>query len=342
LFKSTISRLRIIGLTAGLGLAATQAQAFTITATFDPTITGASNAADIEGAINQVTGVYDSLFTNPETVNIYFELGTSNGDLGESRSSRYRYTYADYVDLLTADSTANPANNVLATAVANLPFGNTPATTGRPYVVTTSAQGRAIGDAADPGVLGSDAVAGDGNYDGIVYLDAVPGELSWGSTTGPDQYSGISTIFHEVDEVLGVGGPGSTIGGPLVLSMGDEDLYRYDWITGHPSFTADPSVYSYFSIDGGAHYWQFFNQDPGGDRADWAVFSCGEHFIQNAFGCLGKNALTLRRNSVESIAFQAVGYNLSAAAPEPRGWAIAIAGLALLGAAARRRRLATA
>jgi hypothetical protein len=336
LFKIVLGGPRIAALAAGLCLASTQAHALTINATFDPTITSSPDAAQIESDINQVVGAY-SMFSNPTTVNIYFKLGTSGGDLGQSRVPLYRYTYGEYTGMLAADSAAHPDNGVLATAVANLPFGNSPATTGRPFVIDGPAGGRALGDSSAVGYLGADGVNGHGTFDGMVSLDAIPGDLAWSGPVGPDQYSAISTIFHEVDEVLGIGGGvGSTIGGPFVRSLGTEDLYRYDWFNpGLPSFTADPSAISYFSIDGGAHYWQFFNQDPGGDRSDWAGYSyCSPAYIQDAFGCPGAPDTWLKRNSVESVALQAIGYNL---VPEPGTWALMITGFGLMGLALRRR-----
>jgi hypothetical protein len=240
--------------------------------------------------------------------------------------------------MLAADSAAHPYNNVLATAVANLPFGNSPATTGRPFVIDGPAGARALGDNTAVGYLGADGVNGHGTFDGMVSVDAVPGEVAWSGPVGSGQYSAITTLFHEIDEVLGVGGGvGSTIGGPFVRSLGTEDLYRYDWFTGLPSFTADPNAISYFSIDGGAHYWQFFNQDPSGDRSDWAGYSyCAPEYIQDAYGCPGAPDNWLARDSVESVALQAIGYNL---VPEPGTWALMIAGFGLMGLALRRRGL---
>jgi hypothetical protein len=311
-------------------VAAAPGQAMSVVATFDPSITSDPNAAQIEAAINQVDSFY-SRFTNPITVSIYFKIDPNLVDLGTSRPTLARYTYSEYVNLISAASAAHPGNHALATAVANLPYGNTPATTGKAFVRTTSASGRALGDATDVGALGADGVFGHGSFDGIVTLDGFPGDLSYGAV-GPNQYSGISTIFHEVDEILGVGGPGSTLG-RSAPAMGQEDLYRYDWFTGLPSYTTDPNAVSYFSIDGGVHYWQFFNQDPGGDYADWAGYTgCAPQFVQDAFGCTGNQAV--RPREAEMVALQAIGYNV----PEPATWAMMLLGFGLIGAGARRAR----
>jgi hypothetical protein len=337
--KISVRNRVLSGLAGAIALAAaSQGHAMTVVATFDPSITNDPNAAQIEASINQALGFY-SHFSNPITVSIYFKTDPNLPDLGTSRPTLSRYTYSDYVDLITAASAANPSNTVLATAVANLPYGNTPATTGLPFVRTTSASGRALGDPTDVGAYGADGIFGHGSFDGIVTLDGYPGDLSYGHV-GPNQYSGITTIFHEVDEILGVGGAGSSLG-RSAPAMGQEDLYRYDWFTGLPSYTTDPNAISYFSIDGGYHYWQFFNQDPNGDYADWAGYSyCDPEFVQDSFGCPGNQAVFLNLNAPEVVALQAIGYNL--AVPEPATWAMLLLGFGVIGAGLRRGRRAIA
>jgi hypothetical protein len=320
-------------------LAASQAEAVTVVATFDPSITSAPNAAQIENAINKVDSFY-SVFTNPVTVNIYFKLDAIPGDLGTSSPVLERYTYGQYTALLTSASQAQHGNQVLATAVANLAYGNTPATTGLGFVRTTSASGRALGDATDLGVMGADGVIGDGNFDGIVRITNDPGLVSWGAV-GPNQYSAITTAFHEVDEVLGIGGPGSTEGRNRP-AMGQLDLYRYDWFSGLPSYSAapDPNAVDYLSVDGGWTALQVFNADPAGDSGDWAGwfpsgFYCSPENVQDGFGCSGDQAVNLGYGSIEVTALQSIGYNLSV--PEPATWMLVILGLGMAGAAVRRR-----
>jgi hypothetical protein len=119
-------------------------------------------------------------------------------------------------------------------------------------------------------------------------------------------------ILHETDEVLGIGGSGSTIGGGP--AVGDLDLYRYS-APGVRSYTTNPNAISYFSIDGGNTVLSYFNQTSGADYADWLSNPIPNGFnpqVQDAFGEPGTNP-SLGPN--ELLAFNAIGYQVTA--PEP-------------------------
>jgi hypothetical protein len=334
------------GLTGALALAwAAPGQALTIIPTFEASVTGASNAAEIEAAINRVTRTYD-MFSNPVTVRIDFQLRDLGGNGGASYSSDYFTPFAPYRTRLFNDAAAHPENQVLALALANSVWGNTPASVGVDYINTAAADRRALGAAAAVGTLGADRVLGHGNFDGIVYLDNFsPDEYSFTETVGPNQDSGLDVLYHEVDEVLGIGGNGSTLNwyanGVNIDQIGPLDLYRY--AAPHtPSFTTDPYAISYFSIDGGVHGWEYFNQYPAGDYGDWGRFACndGLHYIQEWTGCDGEPFVPFSRYSPESVALQAIGYNLGM--PEPATWTMLILGMGMTGHAARRRLRASA
>jgi hypothetical protein len=107
-------------------LAVTQpAVALTITATFDSSITGAANAAQVEGAIHAAIGTIDSLYSNAGTVALVFSQAA--GDfLGQSSTADYSLSYGAYTADLQAVSGHEPTNTVLSAAVANLASGNKP------------------------------------------------------------------------------------------------------------------------------------------------------------------------------------------------------------------------
>ena len=99
-------------------------------------------------------------------------------------------------------------------------------------------------------------------------------------------------------------------------------------------------VNSYFSIDGGKTKIIGFNQNSNGDFGDLGP-ACGSSTgigqnIQNAFNCMGPmEAYTA--TSPEFAMMNAIGWN-PAPVPEPETYAMMLAGLGLLGVAARRRK----
>jgi hypothetical protein len=318
--SGSMKRRLLGGLAGAVALAAaSQGHALTIVGTFDSTITGAANAAQIEAAINSAMQFYDNTFTNPVSVDIKFKLG---GGLGGSTTSLYGTSYAGYTGALALDAAANPQNTVLQTAVANLAFANV-----KPKIAATSADFRALGYTGAPGAV-------DGTFDGVITLNA--NIMNFTDTVDPSLYPANPVIQHEIDEVLGVGGPGSLVNQPFgPLYMGAEDLYRYS-APHTASFTTDPNATSYFSYDGGVTNIRGFNQGPNGDYADWVTDCNGAQFVQDWQGCPGKPQIGLNLNSPEVLALQAIGYNIGV--PEPSAWALMITGLGLMGAALRRRR----
>jgi hypothetical protein len=322
---------------------AAPSRALTIVPTFDASITNLPNAAAVEAAINQVAQTY-RMFSNPAKVSIDFQLGDLGGPGGASLTTLYVSAYSDYEGLaLALDAAAHPWNHVLATAQANLAFGNS-----ADFIVSTSANFRALGYIGTDGLLGSDGF-NDGTFDGIVLLDAASvqaGLYTFTPSVGPGQFSGLDVLYHEVDEVLGIGGDGSFLNfvanGVDFDAIGPLDPYRYDYFTGLKSYTTDPNTISYFSVDGGNTRIAPFNQinPPGffGDYGDWGRFACddGLNSIQEWAGCSGEPYLPFTSDGWESTALQSIGYNM---VPEPGTWALLILGLGAAGAVMRRRRL---
>jgi hypothetical protein len=311
------------------------AAALTITPFFDSTITGAANEAQVEDAINGAIGTIDSLYSNTGTVGIVFNQA-SGSFLGQSSSVDYNSSYANYVSALTAVSHSEPGNTVLSSAIAHLSSGNKPGSGGS--VLLTSADARvALGMSGASGCFNSGGafVNTCGQvYDGVVTL-TTSFTLNYGTTAVAGQYSAISTVEHEINEILGGGGQGSVLNaiaaGDTALNndVGALDLYRYS-APGVKSFSTSSGASSYFSVDGGTTNIVGFNQSSGGDLADFSTNNNVQSAFSNSGGFPAYNAFSPEFTMLESI-----GYN--GVVPEPASLAMLVTGLAGLRAARRRR-----
>jgi len=251
------------------------ASALTILADFGTSITGASNAAQVEGAINAAIANIEAQFSTPGSISIYF--GQAAGSfLGQSQTTDSFLTYNSYKNYLTAASAAQPSNTVLASAVANLSSGNN--ANGSKLVAVTSADAKLALGLSSTGCFDSTGSfvngCGQTNF-GVITLSTTY-TLNFGTTAVPGLYSAINVMEHEIFEILGGGGQGTMLNAvaanfsPFNAAVGTLDFYRYS-APGTPSFTTSGSATSYFSVDGGVTNIIGFNQNSGGDYADWVT-----------------------------------------------------------------------
>lgn len=279
-----------------------------IHATFDSSITGNPNAAAIQATINQAISIYESLFSDPVTIEIRFRYATTepNGDpmpagrIAQSNFVYYTIPWNAYIDALRAD--ARTGNDNIATA--SLP-GSALSTNIQP----ASACGRAVGLDTPPSMFADGTVGNGGPYDGIVTLNS-SSPYQFTRPPAGSNYDAQRSFEHEIDEVIGLGSYLNISGNDLR----PQDLFSWS-STGHRNTSSSGT--RYFSINGGVTNIVNFNQDMQGDFGDWLSEGCPQMhpYVQNAFACTGQVS-DMTATSPEGINLDVIGYDV-VAAPSP-------------------------
>jgi hypothetical protein len=328
---------RGLGLLSGTALGALfvagqSTQALVITPTFGSSITGNVNAAAIEGAIDSAIGTIDGLYSNVVTVPVTFSYTpAAAGNLLSTSQFYFDESYSGYVNLLKADAAANPQNTVLATAIANLSKGND--SNGAKDLAVAGNQLTMLGVAS--AAMSTVNINSNQNF-------------AFTRPVSSSQFDLIGGLEHELDEVLGGGGAGSTlnsIAGSCVTDptgffcnkVGPTDLYRYS-APGSPSFTTNGAATAFLSVDGGVTDIVGLNQNSNGDYGDFTPPGAGAgQLIQNAFNSRGQDeAYTTASPEYEMLL--AIGWDpFAAVVTTPEPGTLALLGSSLLGFAAFRR-----
>ena len=285
-------------------LAVTEATTgLTIHPTLDSSITNHPNSAAIQATISRAISIWETLFSDPITIQIRFRYSTTTpnghpmpaGRIAQSNFVYYTIPWNTYINALRAD--ASTGNDNIANA--SLP-GSALSTNLRPG----SAAGRAVGLNTPPAMFADGTVGNGGPYDGIVTLNASSGYQFTRPPSGGN-FDAQRSFEHEVDEVIG-------LGSRLNLSGNDlrpQDLFSWS-SAGHRNITSSGT--RYFSTNSGVTNIVGFNQRPDGDFGDWLSAACPQPhpYVQNAFSCRGQSS-DISATSPEGINLDVIGYDLT-------------------------------
>src|SRR5260370_27327973 len=271
-------------------------------ATFDSPITGNRNAAAIEAMINRAISIYESLFSDPITIQIRFRYATTapngtplpQGAVALSNFVIYVIPWNTAVDALRAD--AKTSND-------NLAIARLPGSALSPNVKPSSANGRAVGGNTPPAMFANGTVGNGGPYDGIVTLNsAVPYQLT--RPPSANTYDAQRSTEHEIDEVMGLGSRLGHTG----TDLRPQDVFSWS-SPGVRNLTSSGT--RYFSINSGSINIVNFNQTPPRDFGDWLSTACPQAhaYVQNAFGCRGHSS-DVTATSPEGVNLDVIGYDL--------------------------------
>src|SRR5262245_10514759 len=214
----------------------------TIQPAFDSSITNNPNSAAIQATINRAISFYETLFSDPITIQIRFRYSTTapNGNpmpagrIAQSNYVYYAIPWNTYINALRAD--ARTGND--DTANASLP-GSALSTN----LLPSSAGGRAVGLNTPPAMFANGTVGNGGPYDGIITLNSSSGYQFTRPTSGGN-FDAQRGFEHEMDELIGLGSLLNLSGN----NLRPQDLFSWS-SAGHRNFTTSGA--RYFSINGG-------------------------------------------------------------------------------------------
>ena len=239
-----------------------------INPTFDNSVTSLANAAQIESAVNYAAQQFESLFSNPITINITVTAVPGTSTFGDSEfTTQTPYTYSQIRNALSSHLSGSAA----VAAIASLPATD-PTHGGTFEVNDAEAKALGLGAANDPASDGTFYFGTGFNYTFNPANRAVSGK-----------YDFIGVAEHEIAHIMG-----------RSCDLGESnyyqplDLFRYA-ASGQRSGTSTGPAY--FSIDGGQTNLDNFATTS--DLSDWASTSPYTPDSFNAFAEDGyENGLT--------------------------------------------------
>ena len=271
-----------------------------IHATFDSSITNNPNAAAIEAMINRGILIYESLFSDPITIEILYRYSTTapdgtalpQGTLSQSDSVIYGIPWDIYINALRAD--AKTSNDNIANA-------SLPGTALSGTIKPKGPNGRAVGLDTPPAMFANGTVGNGGPYDGIVTLNS-SAPFQFTRPVSANNFDAQNATEHETDEVIAFASHAD------VSNLRTQDLFS--WSSAGVRNIRSTGT-RYFSINGGFTNIVNFNQNPSMDLGDWLSAACPQAhpYVQNAAGCRGQSS-DIAATSPEGINLDVIGYDL--------------------------------
>ena len=193
--------------------------------TFDCSILNDPSSAAIQAMIMRAIAIYESLFSDPITIQIFFRYSTGGpapspspspsaspsaspspsacpsatpfppGVLSQSFFVPYDIPWNSFISALRADATTSNDN----TANASLP-GSALSTN----IAPSSANGRALGLNTLPAMFSDGTIGPGGPFDGIVTLNSAK-PFSFTRPLISGSFDAQRAVEHEIDEVMGLG-----------------------------------------------------------------------------------------------------------------------------------------
>jgi len=272
-----------------------RSEAMVINLTYDSSITGLTNAAQVEAAINLAAQVLDNLYTNVMTVNItvFFD---STIDLGQSQTDfTGNPTYSQITNYLRSARTTAAASNSVASLPANDP------TSGGTWWIPYS-EAKAFG-----GVFGI-STNRSGEDGQVRFASTVTYALNPTNRAVPFASDLIAVAEHEISEVLGRGYA-------LNYNLGAGGYMPYDLFRFTNSAARSLNVNAtnaYFSVDNGVtSLAPFFPDYTAGDPQDWQSRTLSDSY--DAFLTEGTEGYL---SYADLISLNVLGYKLNFRPPK--------------------------
>ncbi|MGB9473492.1 MAG: NF038122 family metalloprotease, partial [Candidatus Udaeobacter sp.] len=272
---------------------------------FDSSIINNPNAAAIEAMINRTISIYESLFSDPITIQIRFRYSSTApngtplpaGTVSRSDWVYYAIPWNTYINSLRADATTS--HDSLANA-------SLPGTSLSTYITASSANGRAVALNTPTGMFANGTVGQGGPYDGIVTLNSTK-PFQFTRPANSSHFDAQRSTEHEIDEVIGFGSH-LNISGTYSGDLRPQDLFSWS-SAGVRNYHSTGT--RYLSINGGSTNIVNFNQNQSGDFGDWLSTACPQThpYVQNAFGCTGQSS-DVSATLPEGVNLDVIGYDL--------------------------------